>query len=135
MQALQHSAREAGQRYPLLIMIDQENGMVQRFGNSTTLFPGNMTLGAIDSEGIAYDVAEATGRELRALGINMNLAPDVDVNNNAAHPVIGIRSFGEDPELVSRLGIATIRGYYAGGIITTLKHFPEPSRLQIQYLL
>jgi len=123
-QHLQRLAREAGHRHPLLIMIDQENGMVRRFGDSATIFPGNMALGAIGSEQVAYAIAEATGRELQALGINMNLAPDVDVNNNAANPVIGVRSFGEDPQLVARLAAAMVRGYHAAGIITTLKHFP-----------
>ena len=121
---LQMIAREAGHRYPLLIMIDQENGMVRRFGQNTTIFPGNMALGAIGSEQIAYDIALATGRELQSLGINMNLAPVLDVNNNPANPVIGVRSFGEDPQLVARLGAAMVRGYRATGIITCLKHFP-----------
>lgn len=123
-QYLQGLAREAGHCQPLLIMIDQENGMVRRFGQNSTIFPGNMALGAIGSERIAYEVALATGRELKALGINMNLAPDVDVNNNPANPVIGVRSFGEDPQLVARLGSAMVRGYSDAGIITTLKHFP-----------
>ena len=123
-QYLQRFAREAGHRQPLLIMIDQENGMVRRFGQNTTIFPGNMALGAIGSEQIAYEVALATGRELKALGINMNLAPDVDVNNNPANPVIGVRSFGEDPQLVARLSSAMVKGYHDAGIITTLKHFP-----------
>lgn len=123
-QYLQRLAREAGYRQPLLIMIDQENGMVRRFGQNATIFPGNMVLGAISSEQVAYEVALATGRELKALGINMNLAPDVDVNNNPANPVIGVRSFGEDPQLVACLGSAMVRGYHDAGIITTLKHFP-----------
>ncbi len=123
-QYLQRLAREAGHRRPLFIMVDQENGMVRRFGKSLTLFPGNMALGAMNSEQIAYDIALATGRELKALGINMNLAPDVDVNNNPANPVIGVRSFGEDPQQVARLGIAMLKGYREAGIITTLKHFP-----------
>ena len=123
-QYLQGLARAAGHQQPLLIMIDQENGMVGRFGENTTIFPGNMALGAIGSEQIAYEVALATGRELKALGINMNLAPDVDVNNNPANPVIGVRSFGEDPELVARLGSAMVEGYHDASIITTLKHFP-----------
>ena len=123
-QYLQQLAREAGHRQPLLIMIDQENGMVRRFGQNTTIFPGNMALGAIGSEQIAYEVALATGRELKALGINMNLAPDVDVNNNPANPVIGTRSFSEDPQLVARLGSAMVKGYHDAGIIPTLKHFP-----------
>ncbi len=121
---LQMIAKEAGHRYPLLIMIDQENGMVGRFGQNMTIFPGNMALGAIGSEQIAYDIALATGRELKALGINMNLAPVVDVNNNSANPVIGVRSFGEDPQQVARLGTAMVKGYRAAKIITSLKHFP-----------
>ena len=121
---LQMIAKEAGHRYPLLIMIDQENGMVRRFGQNTTIFPGNMALGAIGSEQVACDIALATGRELHSLGINMNLAPVMDVNNNPANPVIGVRSFGEDPRQVARLGAAMVRGYKAAGMITCLKHFP-----------
>ena len=98
--------------------------MVRRFGQNATIFPGNMALGAIGSEQIAYDVALATGRELQALGINMNLAPVMDINNNPANPVIGVRSFGEDPQLVARFGKAMVRGYRAAGILTCLKHFP-----------
>ncbi len=123
-QQLQRIAKENGQRYPMLIAIDQENGIVQRLGDLTTTFPGNMALGAINSEDIACKVAEATGNELKALGINMNLAPVVDVNNNPANPVIGVRSFGEDPLQVARLGAAMVKGYDAVGIISCLKHFP-----------
>lgn len=121
---LQAAAREAGHRYPLLIAIDQENGVVQRLVNIGTQFPGAMALGAAGSEELAYAVAEATGRELRALGINMNLAPVADVNNNPANPVIGVRSFGEDPQKVAQLVAATVRGYRAAGVISVLKHFP-----------
>ena len=123
-QNLQSIAKAAGQRYPLCIATDQENGMVQRLGKSATQFPGNMALGAIGSEQLAYEVAEATGRELLALGINYNLAPVVDVNNNAANPVIGVRSFGEDPREVAHLGAAAVSGYHHAGVISCLKHFP-----------
>ncbi|HEU5229188.1 MAG TPA: glycoside hydrolase family 3 N-terminal domain-containing protein, partial [Ktedonobacteraceae bacterium] len=122
--SLQEAAKQAGQRYPLLIAIDQENGIVQRLGNVATLFPGNMALGAIGSEQVAHDVALATGREMQALGININLAPVVDVNNNAANPVIGVRSFGENAQQVALLGAAMVRGYQEAGIISCLKHFP-----------
>ncbi len=121
---LQMIAIRARHRAPLLIAIDQENGMVQRLGRGTTLFPGNMALGAIGSEQVVYNVAQATGRELKALGINMNLAPVVDVNNNPANPVIGVRSFGEDPHQVARLAAAAVKGYRAAGVISDLKHFP-----------
>ncbi len=122
--SLQEAARVANHRYPLLIAIDQENGVVQRLGRSATQFPGNMALGATGSEQLVYDITFATGRELRALGLNMNLAPVVDVNNNPSNPVIGVRSFGEDPRQVARLGAAAVRGYQGSGVIATLKHFP-----------
>ncbi len=123
-QSLQTIAKEAGQRYPLLIAIDQENGIVQRLGEAATIFPGNMALGAIGSEEIAYQVAQATGHELKALGINMNLAPVVDVNNNPDNPVVGVRSFGEDPQQAARLGGVMVKGYHAAGMLSCLKHFP-----------
>ncbi|MDP9380906.1 MAG: beta-N-acetylhexosaminidase [Chloroflexota bacterium] len=121
---LQEIAREAGHRYPLLISIDQENGVVRRLRQGTTIFPGNMGLGAAGSERLAREIALATGRELHALGVNMNLAPVVDVNNNPANPVIGVRSFGEDPARVARLATAAVEGYREAGVISCLKHFP-----------
>lgn len=121
---LQEIARAAGQRLPLLIAIDQENGMVRRLGTDATLFPGNMALGALGEEQSAYEVAMGAGLELRALGVNLNLAPVVDVNNNPANPVIGVRSFGENPQQVARLAGAQIRGYQSAGIATCIKHFP-----------
>jgi beta-N-acetylhexosaminidase len=121
---LQEAARAAGHPYPLLIAIDQENGIVRRTGSSTTRFPGNMALGAINSETATEAVAQATGQELRALGITMNLAPDLDISNNSANPVIGVRSFGGDPGLVARLGTEAVRGYQAAGVAATVKHFP-----------
>src|SRR6266849_992182 len=122
--SLQRAAQGAGHAHALLIAIDQENGIVQRLGEVATLFPGNMALGAIGSDEVDSEVALATGRELKALGINMNLAPVVDVNNNPANPVIGVRSFGEDPRLVARLGSAMVKGYQNAGVIACLKHFP-----------
>lgn len=122
--ALQMAARAAGHRYPLLIAIDQENGMVQRLGQGATSFPGNMAQGAIGSEQITHAIALATGQEMRAPGINMNLAPVVDVNNNPANPVIGVRSFGEDAQLVARLGAAAMKGFHEAGVVSCLKHFP-----------
>jgi beta-N-acetylhexosaminidase len=121
---LQAAARAAGHPHPLLIAIDQENGIVRRTGASTTMFPGNMALGAIGDNAVAEQIARATGEELLALGITMNLAPDIDIANNPANPVIGVRSFGADPELVARLGAAALRGYRAAGVVATLKHFP-----------
>jgi beta-N-acetylhexosaminidase len=121
---LQEIAQNAGHEYPLLISIDQENGVVRRLGVGTTLFPGNMALGAVNSEKVTCEVSKGTATELKELGINMNLAPVVDVNNNPENPVIGVRSYGEDPETVGRMGVAAIRGHQAAGVVTTIKHFP-----------
>jgi beta-N-acetylhexosaminidase len=121
---LQLEAKNAGHERPLLICIDQENGVVRRLGEGTTVFPGAMLLGATDHSNFAYEMGVATGTELKALGINWNLAPVVDVNNNADNPVIGVRSFGETPEKVAEFGKAAMKGMQAAGVITALKHFP-----------
>lgn len=121
---LQRTAKEAGHKQPLLICIDQENGVVRRLGEGTTIFPGAMLLGATNRPENAYNVGYATGKELKALGINWNLAPVVDVNNNAENPVIGVRSFGESAEKVASFGKMAMKGMQNAGVITTLKHFP-----------
>ncbi|ORY00864.1 glycoside hydrolase [Basidiobolus meristosporus CBS 931.73] len=121
---LQLIAKNAGHARPLFICADQENGVVQRLGEAGTFMPGNMALGAVDSLELTQRVAVATAKELLALGVNWNLCPSLDVNNNPANPVIGVRSFGEDPEKVGRLGCAAIRGQQSVGIPTSIKHFP-----------
>lgn len=122
--SLQAIAQKAGHRSPLLISLDQENGAVSRLGHGATLFPGSMALGATGSAQMARDIAYASGRELHALGINMNLAPVVDVNNNPDNPVIGPRSFGEDPHHVGLFTTSVVQGYREAGLMTCLKHFP-----------
>lgn len=110
---------------PLFISIDQEGGMVARLDHEgMSRIPGNMTLGAANDPQLTEDVAELAAKEMTALGINFNFAPCVDVNNNPGNPVIGVRSFGEDPELVAVHGVAAIRGYQQNGVIATAKHFP-----------
>ncbi len=85
---------------------------------------GNMALGAARCPEDTYEVAKAIGEELNTLGINVDLAPVVDVNINPDNPVIGIRSFGSDPQLVADMGIAYINGLHDAGILATVKHFP-----------
>ena len=109
---------------PLFIAIDQEHGVVLRLGPPVTMFPGAMPLGAGREESYANAAAEITGVELRALGINQNLAPVADVNVNALNPVIGVRSFSSDPSLAARLTGAQIRGFRRGHVVPTAKHFP-----------
>src|SRR5690606_35161445 len=93
---------------PLFISIDQEGGMVTRIYDDATYFPGAMTIAATNDVKNAYEVADKMGEELLALGINMDLAPVLDVNNNPKNPVIGVRSFSDDPQMVSDYGIAAI---------------------------
>ncbi|MGI6093553.1 MAG: beta-N-acetylhexosaminidase [Veillonellaceae bacterium] len=114
----------ASNKNPLFISIDQEGGRVARLTDGATVFPGNMALGATGDEELARKSAAITARELRALGINLNFAPSVDVNSNPANPIIGVRSFGSSPEDVARLGSAMLDGYRAAGVIATAKHFP-----------
>ncbi len=109
---------------PLLIATDQEGGVVTRLSNGFTVFPGNKALGETGHPQLAEDAALAMGEELLAVGINMNLAPVVDVNSNPRNPVIGVRSFGEDPETVLVFGKKALDGYKQAGIIAALKHFP-----------
>ncbi|WP_050776798.1 glycoside hydrolase family 3 protein, partial [Streptomyces sp. SPB074] len=115
---------------PLLVSIDQEHGAVQRIGPPATQLPGAMALGAAalgaggTSSG-AREAAALAGRELAALGVRQDWAPDADVNVNPANPVIGVRSFGADPEAVARLVAAQVRGYQEdAGISAAVKHFP-----------
>ncbi|RTR26945.1 beta-N-acetylhexosaminidase [Robertmurraya yapensis] len=115
--------QEAAEKYGLIISIDQEGGIVTRLQTGTD-FPGNMALGATRSEELAEKVGKAIGEELNALGINMNFGPVLDVNNNPDNPVIGVRSFSEDPELVADLGNAYIKGLHETGTAATSKHFP-----------
>ena len=109
--------------YPLLNSADFETGAGFRLDGATT-FPRNMAFGAVGDEKLAYDAAKITAIESRAIGVQVNFAPVVDVNNNPRNPVINTRSYGEDPALVAKLGSAYVRGLQDGGMIATLKHFP-----------
>lgn len=121
---LQNIAMDQSSSIPLFISTDQEGGIVQRVTSPATVFPGNMALGAIGSNKYAAKTAAIMGEELKSLGINMNFAPSVDVNINPENPVIGVRSFGENPDLVSRLGVSQINAYQKENIMATAKHFP-----------
>lgn len=121
---LQTVAKENGYHFPLIIAMDQENGIVRRLKRGVTELPGSMLLGAIDDVETTRQVSEITAQELKALGVNMNLAPVLDVNNNPQNPVIGVRSFGESPEKVAEHGKAFVVGHKKNGMITSAKHFP-----------
>lgn len=110
-------------KIPLLIASDFERGAGNQITGST-LFPPLMAIGAANSEELAYQMGKITALEGRALGVHMAYAPVVDVNINPDNPIINTRSIGEDPEQVSRLSAAFIRGCQENGLIATAKHFP-----------
>lgn len=109
---------------PLLIAIDEEGGAVSRLPRGFTTFPAASRVAACDSPDAVYEAAEVTAQELRAVGINMNMAPVLDVNSNPANPVIGDRAYGIQPERVCTYGMAVIQGLEDNGIIPCGKHFP-----------
>ncbi|HEX6322303.1 MAG TPA: glycoside hydrolase family 3 protein [Vicinamibacterales bacterium] len=108
---------------PLLNTADFEAGAGFRIAGATA-FPRTMAFGAAGDEKLAYEAGRITAIESRALGVHVNFAPIVDVNNNPRNPVINTRAFGEDVDAVGRLGSAYVRGLQDGGMIATLKHFP-----------
>jgi beta-glucosidase-like glycosyl hydrolase len=110
-------------KYPLLNSADFETGLGFRLEGGTT-FPRNMAFGAAGDDRLAYEAGRITAVEARAIGVQLNFAPVVDVNNNPRNPVINTRSYGEDPEAVGRLASAYVRGLQSGGMLATLKHFP-----------
>ncbi|GAA3758618.1 glycoside hydrolase family 3 protein [Salinactinospora qingdaonensis] len=108
-----------------LISLDEEGGDVTRIGHLTgSDYPGNAALGSVDDPALTRAVHRALGAELHGLGITLDLAPSVDVNTTADNPVIGTRSFGADPELVSRHAGAAVTGLQEGGVAACAKHFP-----------
>jgi beta-N-acetylhexosaminidase len=122
---LQTAATQTGMHVPLTIATDQEQGVVVRIGPPATQFGGNMAHGATRDTADARTAAGITGRELKAMGIRQDYAPDADVNVNALNPVIGVRSYSSDPKLVSDMTVAQVLGYQQdAGITATAKHFP-----------
>ncbi len=130
---LNEMQRRAG--VPLLIASDMENGSGMRLANiyafpsllaqgGGTVFPPVMSLGAIGSTDLAFQLGRVLGREARAVGVHVTTGPVLDVNSNPLNPIINTRSFGEDPATVSALAIAYIRGARSAGLMTTGKHFP-----------
>lgn len=121
---LTNSLQEHAPNPPLLIAIDQEGGRVSRLPQDFTVFPSAASIAACQSTDVAYATAEITAKELRAVGINMNMAPVLDVNSNPANPIIGNRSYGEHAEQVSHFGLAVMQGLQDHGVIPCGKHFP-----------
>ncbi len=110
-------------RIPLLVAMDGEWGLGMRL-DSTISYPYQMTLGAIRDNDLIYKMGQFVAKDFKRMGMQMNFAPDMDVNNNPDNPVIGFRSFGDNKFNVARKGIAYLTGMQNGGILTTAKHFP-----------
>ncbi|GAA4320073.1 glycoside hydrolase family 3 N-terminal domain-containing protein [Flaviaesturariibacter amylovorans] len=122
-QALLTNHFQAGARTPLLVTMDAEWGLAMRL-DSVERYPYQISLGALPNEGTVYKLGGAIGRQLKRIGVHLNYAPVVDVNNNPNNPVIGFRSFGEDKEAVARMGVAYTRGMQEAGVMACAKHFP-----------
>jgi len=108
----------------LLVMVDQEGGRVVRFSSGVTRFPDPLAVGTTQQPEDVYRQGRIEAKELRALGVDVNLAPCVDVLVAGADPIIGTRSYGSDPQRVAALGAARIKGMQAGGLSSCAKHFP-----------
>lgn len=121
---IQKASLEQPRGLPVLIATDQEHGIVCRVGAPATLFPGAMAIGAGGSRADARTLGRISGAELRAMGVNQDYSPDADVNVNPANPVIGVRSFGADPDAVAGLVAAEVKGYQSAHVAATAKHFP-----------
>lgn len=117
------NAFQRASKYPILVTVDFEKGAGTYVDGATDL-PINMALGASRDPKLVYEAARLTAKEARALGVHLNYAPVLDVNNNPKNPVINTRSYGEDPRLVATLAAAAIKGYQENGLLATGKHFP-----------
>jgi beta-N-acetylhexosaminidase len=115
---------QSAARVPLLVAADLERSLAFRIRRGVVPLPHAMAIGATRSEDAARFAGEVTAREARAVGIHWAFAPVADVNSNPSNPIVNIRSFGEDPEVVARLSAAFVRGAHEGGVLTTAKHFP-----------
>ena len=108
----------------MFISVDQEGGLVVRVTDGATIFPGNMAVGATGDPALARQVATASANEMLAMGVNMFLGPDVDVNTNPLNPVIGVRSYGSNVDLVTQMATQGVEGVQSTGVSAVTKHFP-----------
>ncbi len=114
----------AGNKLPLLLGVDQEGGRISRLPNEVRNLPTSLAIGTVNNPAYSYEIGTLLGKEVKAFGFNLNFAPVLDVNSNPNNPVIGDRSFGNNAEIVSRLGIETMKGMMDEDVIPVVKHFP-----------
>lgn len=128
--SLHEAARSGGQPTPF-VGIDQEGGQLMAVEGGATELPGNMALGATRSPELALAAGRILGTELAALGVNMNFAPVLDLASRPENPVVGLRSFGDEPELVATLGAAMVAGMQEAGLMACAKHFPGHGNTEV----
>lgn len=121
---LVNQVQECRSKLPLWVSVDHEGGRVQRFRKGFTRIPDAATISAANSPKLAFDIAEMMGKELKAVGINVNYCPIADINTNPKNPIIGARAFGNDEEQVSKMVTAMVRGHLVAGVQPCVKHFP-----------
>ncbi|GAA0448276.1 hypothetical protein GCM10008983_27980 [Lentibacillus halophilus] len=110
--------------YPLLLGVDEEGGRVTRMPDGVKSLPSSRSIGELNNKDVSFNVGTILGEQMKAFGFNLDFAPVLDVNSNPDNPVIGDRSFGDNPDIVARLGIQTMKGIQSEGIISAIKHFP-----------
>lgn len=110
--------------YPLLLGVDEEGGSVTRMPDEIKSLPTSRSIGKLNDPDVSFNVGTILGKQMKALGLNLDFAPVLDVNSNPDNPVIGDRSFGDNPNIVTKLGIQTMKGIQNEGIISVMKHFP-----------
>ncbi|GIN58221.1 glycoside hydrolase family 3 [Lederbergia ruris] len=116
--------KNATNSIPLFLGVDQEGGRISRFPEEVLKLPTNEEIGIINNPAFSFEVGQILGKQVKAFGFNLDFAPVLDVNSNPDNPVINDRSFGPDPQLVSRLGIETMKGIQSQQIMSVIKHFP-----------
>lgn len=121
-----NSLKEANSKneIPLFMAVDQEGGRVDRMPKEFKRYPSNKEIGKVNDENFSYEVGTVLADEIKSFGFNMDFAPVLDINSNPKNPVIGDRSFGSDAEIVTKLGIKTMKGIQSKGVISGVKHFP-----------
>lgn len=117
-------AANANDPLPLLLGVDEEGGSVTRMPNQVNSLPTSRSIGDLNDSDVAFDAGSILGRQMQALGFNLDFAPVLDVNSNPDNPVIGDRSFGDNPNTVTKMGIQEMKGIQSEGIISVMKHFP-----------
>ena len=121
--SIQKAHLSGGFKSKMFVAVDQEGGRVTRLKTGTKL-PGNMAVAATGDAANAFKAANVIGEELAVQGFNLDFAPVVDVNSNPANPVIGVRSFSENPNVVTQFGLQYVNGLHGQSVMTCLKHFP-----------